>query len=227
MRTYNRIDRRAGVARCAAAACTFAVLGCIAHSPSAQAAIMVGFSESGGGTIQNSFSMAPGGSLTIDLLAIGDGELVTGFTFEAVIDTDPTPSPMFTGVDGSIAQAPFNSPLLPSGGPVGGPPSDAASLIWFLGFSEATPPVAVPGALTVLGSFDISAAGVDPGTWNLTFGDKFFDDDDKFTPGQIVAGFDGATLTVVPEPTHIALAIFGGMMGVTGGLRWWRNRRRA
>jgi subtilisin-like proprotein convertase family protein len=62
--------------------------------------------------------------------------------------------------------------------------------------------------------------GLDPnGGWTLFVAD--------------VSGGDQSTLvsweldiTAVPEPTTVALGVFGGLLALGGGLRWWRRTRR-
>ena len=44
-------------------------------------------------------------------------------------------------------------------------------------------------------------------------------------PNQVNPAFFDGTLTVVPEPVNVALPVFGGMVALAGGYRWWYRRK--
>lgn len=84
------------------------------------------------------------------------------------------------------------------------------------------------GTVTLgIGTFDLATVifdttGIDPGdySWSAATapnGISYFTD----TVGQLFPTLHDGTLTVAPEPVNVALAIFGGLAALVGGVRRW------
>jgi len=75
-------------------------------------------------------------------------------------------------------------------------------------------------------TFDTTGIGPGDYSWSAATspnGISFFTDT---SPGGVLGAtlFDG-TLSVVPEPVNVALTIFGSLVALNGGLRWWSRRK--
>lgn len=61
------------------------------------------------------------------------------------------------------------------------------------------------------------------GSYMLDFSGTSFADPQGGTIGSVT--LPSEMLTVVPEPVNVALPVFGGMVALAGGYRWWYRRK--
>jgi hypothetical protein len=87
--------------------------------------------------------------------------------------------------------------------------------------SVANPTSGLGVSYTPDGGSLASFNGLNPnGTWTLLFADLSAGDQSTVTSWSL-------DITAVPEPTSVALVIFGGLALGMGRVRWWQGRRRA
>jgi hypothetical protein len=83
------------------------------------------------------------------------------------------------------------------------------------------------------GTFDLATVtfdttGIGPGVYSWSAehspnGASFFTD--TSSGGVVNPTFSDGTLTVVPEPVNAALPVFGGLVALAAGCRWWYRRK--
>lgn len=164
-------------------------------------------------------------TITLSLQNNGLSSLVVGgadvfFTIQAggpTVNTSGNPSlslNLLTGTvfgNGAYGQTAYLTPF--------GPQSQGWGLFNFTGNNFATIDA---GQSVTLGTLTFDSFPT-IGTYSLSFsGTQFYGQSgNEITPFNLING----SLTVVPEPVHVALPIFGGIAGLIGGVRRWSRRK--
>jgi hypothetical protein len=164
-------------------------------------------------------------SFTISVQNDGVSILLTGVQLDLIVGNGVSGAPAFQAVSLIAPSLLFTANNTGDGG--------AGNFVGFPQLFQRKTSTSSGTVTLANGTFDLATVtfdttGIGPGVYSWSAehspnGASFFTDTSL---GGVVnpAFFDG-TLTVVPEPVNVALPVFGGMVALAGGYRWWYRRK--